>query len=240
MKKIFYTIAAFALTTVSAFACDDSLSIKLNTRGEFKFWEGLDIGVSGYLTPSNSLTVPSGSPFLELDYARSRSIAWNMGQFNLPIVKNYVQLVTGIGLEWKSYAFRNNWTLNSDSPTVSATEENLDFSKNKLRTTWINVPLLLEFNTSRNEDKSFHLAAGVTGSYNIFRNRLKQEYEIDGFEGDRKIKDDFNINPFRCQLTARLGYGDFGIFANYQLNEMFKDNRGPELYPFSAGFSLIF
>jgi hypothetical protein len=66
MKKIFYTIAAFALTTVSAFACDDSLSIKLNTRGEFKFWEGLDIGVSGYLTPSNSLTVPSGSPFFLL------------------------------------------------------------------------------------------------------------------------------------------------------------------------------
>jgi hypothetical protein len=39
-----------------------------------------------------------------LDYARSRSIAWNMGQYNVKLVKNYVQLVTGLGLEWNTYS----------------------------------------------------------------------------------------------------------------------------------------
>jgi hypothetical protein len=249
MNKIFYTIAALALTITTASArnitaplslnCDDSLECR-KSGGDFKYWEGLDFGVNGYLTPANSLVVPSGSPFLELDYARSHSVAWNMGQYNLKIVKNYVQVVTGIGLEWNSYAFRNNWSLEADSPTVTATETNIDYSKNKLRTTWINVPLLLEFNTNKDEDKSLHIAVGVTGGYNIFRNRLKQEYEIDGIESKRKLKDDFNVNPFRYAATARIGYGDFSIFANYQINELFKENRGPALYPFSAGFGLNF
>lgn len=244
-KKIFYSLALVTLTASAGFAkapkpfCwEDSLCMK--SKGEFKYWEGLDIGVNGYLTPQNSLNVQAGYPFLELDYARSRSFSWNIAQYNVPIAKHYVQLVTGIGLEWNSYAFRNNWTLTPDSPTVSATEETIDFSKNKLKTTWVNVPLLLEFNTSKNEDKNFHFAAGVTGGYNIFRNRVKQEYEIDGFEGKRKIKDDHNVNPFRYQLTARVGYGDFSIFANYAMNEFFKENRGPALHGFSGGFSLNF
>jgi hypothetical protein len=239
MKKIFYSIAAFTLISVNAFAlCEDSLCEK--PKDKFKYWEGIDIGLNGYMTPSNSLNVPSGSSFLELDYARSRSIAWNMGQLNIPIAKHHVQLVTGFGLEWNSYSFRNNWSLNPDAANVTATEENIDFTKNKLKTTWVNVPLLLEFNTGKNEDKSFHLAVGVTGGYNLFRNRLKQEFNDEGNSVKRKVKDDFNVNPFRYALTARMGIGHYSVFANYSLSEMFKANRGPELYPFSAGFTLNF
>jgi len=238
MKKILYTFAAFALFTPSAFAfCDDSLRFE-KPKDQFKYWEGLDIGVNGYMTPANSLTVQAGYPFLELDYARSRSIAWNIGQYNVHIVKNYVQLVTGIGLEWNSYAFRNNWSLDADSPLVTATEDNIDYSKNKLKTTWVNVPLLLEFNTSKNEEKSFHIAAGITGGYNIFRNRLKQEYSIDGTDSERKLKDDFNVNPFRYAATARVGIGKYSVYANYSLSEFFKENRGPALHPFSIGFTI--
>lgn len=238
-KKIFYTILALTFSAATANACDDSLCVKMG-GGEFKFWNGIDFGVNGYMTPQNSLTVQSGYPFLELDYARSHSFSWNMAQFNLPIVKHYVQLVTGIGLEWNSYAFRNNWTLDQNSPAVTATETNIDYSKNKLRTTWVNVPVMFEFNTSKNEDKSFHLALGVTGGYNIFQNRLKQEYTIDGTESKRKLKDDFNVNPFRYEASARVGYGDVSVFANYSIGEFFKPNRGPELHPFSVGIGLAF
>jgi len=249
MKNIIHTIAALAISVSTVAArnieqpfsvlCDDSLECK-KTGGDFKFWEGLDIGVNGYLTSSNSLTLPAGSPFLELDYARSHSFSWNIGQYNLKIVKNYVQVVTGIGLEWNSYAFRNNWSLDPDAPIVTATETNFDYTKNKLKTTWVNVPVLLEFNTNKNEDESFHIAMGVTGGYNIFSNRLKQEYTVNGIDSRRKLKDDFNVNPFRYAATVRVGYGDFSIFANYQINEFFKPMRGPELHPFSGGFTLNF
>jgi hypothetical protein len=37
----------------------------------------------------------------------------------------------------------------------------------------------------------------------------------------------------------RVGYGKFNVYAEYGLSEMFRNGRGPELYPFSAGVTLI-
>jgi Outer membrane protein beta-barrel domain len=252
MKTKMYTLAAVALLAMSSLSarnlnCDPddstkcSRDINIGVGGEYHFWEGLDIGVNGYMNKAYSIETPSGYNFLELDYARSRSFSWNMAQYNLHIYKNYAYLVTGIGFEWNSYAFRNPVTLTPNAPTVSAVTEPYNFSKNKLKTTWVNVPLMLEFNTNgKNEEKSLHIGMGATFGYNIFRNRVKQEYEVNGQEFDRKVKDNYNINPFRASATARVGYGDFTLFANYGLTELFKENRGPKVYPFSAGVSLGF
>ena len=97
---------------------------------------------------------------------------------------------------------------------------------------------MLEFNTSKNENHSFHIGVGAEFGYNIFQNRLKQEYSINGDEQKRKTKDDFNINPFRYSLTARVGYGKYTVFANYGMTSLFKANQGPKVYPFSAGISI--
>src|SRR5574337_1579199 len=209
MKTKFYTlIAGLVLSGTSLFACHDSTACKMSIGGDFHFWEGLDIGVNGYFNRTNTLETPSGYDFLEIDYARSHSIAWNMGQYNFHIYKNYVNLVTGIGLESDSYALRNDVSLATDAKYVTGIAEPYRFTKNKLKSTWINAPLMLEFNTSnKNEDRSFHFAGGVTFGYNIFQNRLKQEFSVDGQDQKRKTKDDFNINPFRYSLSARVGYG---------------------------------
>jgi hypothetical protein len=244
MKTKFYFLAAALILfgTPKMFACDDSTKcIHITTAGSYHYWAGLDIGVNGYMNKTYAIETPSGYDFLELDYARSRSFAWNIAQFNVPLYKNHIQLVTGIGLEWNSYSLRRNVTLDANSNTVSATAENFDFSKNKLKSTWLNAPLLIEFNTNNKDDaRSFHFAGGVTLGYNVFRNRLKQEYNLDGQDHERKLKDDFNINPFRYSLTARVGYGNCSLFANYALNTLFKEGKGPSVYPFSAGVSLSF
>lgn len=244
MKTKFFTLlAGIVLATGTAFACDDSTAVKKCTfdqSDEFKFWQGIDIGVNGYFNSSNTIQTPAGYNFLELDYARSRSIGLNLAQYNLHIYKNYVNVVTGIGFEWNSYALRNNVSLVQDAPNVVGIEEPYNFSKNKLKTTWVNVPLMLEFNTSKDEEKSFHVGVGATFGYNIFRNRLKQEFAVDGDEQKRVTKDDFNVNPFRYGATARVGYGNYTLFANYGLSTLFKEGRGPKVYPFSAGVSLNF
>lgn len=240
MKTKFFTLLAGLLFAAApAIACGDSCSTKCNYGGDFKYWQGLDIGVNGYFNKNtSSIETPSGYGFLELDYSRSRSFAWNIGQYNFHIVKNYVNVVTGIGLEWNSYALRNNVSLLPNSDSISAISESIDFTKNKLKSTWINAPLLLEFNTSKNANNNFHIGAGMTFGYNIFQNRLKQEFSMNGDEQKRKVKDDFNINPFRYSATVRVGFGDFTLFANYGLSELFKANRGPVVHPFSAGVSL--
>lgn len=244
MKTKLYTLlAGLVLATGTVFACEDSCTTKksFHANDEFHFWSGVDIGVNGYYnTANNSLETPSGYGFLELDYARSHSIGLNLAQYNLHIYRNYVNLVTGFGLEWNSYALRNNVSLVQDAPTVTGIEEPVNFSKNKLKTTWVNVPLLLEFNTSKDEERSFHVGVGATFGYNIFRNRLKQEFDISGEEHKRVTKDDYNVNPFRYSATARVGFGNYTLFANYGLSTLFKENRGPKVYPFSAGVNLSF
>ncbi|CAN5131322.1 hypothetical protein BH09BAC5_BH09BAC5_24140 [soil metagenome] len=241
MKTKFYSLlTAILLISAPVLACGDSTSCKIKHNDEFKFWEGLDIGVNGYMNVKNSISTPETFPFLELDYARSRSISWNMAQYNFHIVKNYVNLVTGIGLEWNSYALKQNVSLATDVNMITGVNETIDFTKNKLKSTWIQAPLMVEFNTSKNEENSFHIAIGAEGGYNIFRNRLKQEYMFAGDKQKRKTKDDFNINPFRYSLVARVGFGNYTVFANYGLSELFKENQGPQVYPFSAGINIHF
>ena len=57
------------------------------------------------------------------------------------------------------------------------------------------------------------------------RARVKQ---VSDEKGKEKVKDDFNLNPFRYGAFARLGYDDFGIYIKYYNNDVFADDQGPE------------
>jgi hypothetical protein len=239
MKTKFYSLlAGLFLSAAPAMACHDSLSVSIGKDQGFHFWEGLDIGVNGYMNVKNSIATPETFPFLELDYARSRSFSWNIAQHNFHLYKNYINLVTGAGIEWNSYALKQNVSLATDMNMITGVNEQMDFTKNKLKSTWVKAPLMLEFNTSKDEDRAFHIAAGAEIGYNVFRNRLKQEYMYNGDEQKRKTKDDFNINPFRYSLVARVGFGKYTVFANYGMSELFKSGQGPKVYPFSAGINI--
>ena len=117
-------------------------------------------------------------------------------------------------------------------------DSGISYNRNKLRTTSVTMPLLLEFNTHKKNRRSFHLAAGVTLNYN-FRAKVLKEFEQNGYDFTVNRTDDYNINPFRYSATVRAGYGDFTIFANYALTGLFENNKGPELFPFSVGIRLV-
>lgn len=209
--------------------------------GNYKFWQGIEFNVNGYLNSNNTTELPNGYNFLELNYGKSIGFSWNIAQKNMPIWGHRVQLFTGIGLDWNSYAFRNDITLRTDTSYVAATMDSIHYRADKLKTTFVRVPLMLEFNTNNeDEDKSFHLAGGMTFGYNIFDNRLKQKFEDDGSRRKRVIKDDYLINPVRMNLSARVGYGNFNMHADYSLTSLFEKNKGPNLYPFSAGVGFSF
>jgi hypothetical protein len=68
---------------------------------------------------------------------------------------------------------------------------------------------------------------------------MKYLYKDNG--NQQKVKDDkdFNTNPFKVALTARVGYGWLNFFATYSLTPLFESGRGPELYPVSIGMTLL-
>jgi len=209
-------------------------------KASLQHYSGFQLFSNGYLTANNSADVRDVAGYMDLDYARSLGYAFNFGTF-IPFTKaGLVGLTTGIGFNTSRYVFRRNTVLmhNADS-TWGVTDTTRNFDRNVLRTTYLQAPLMLQFNTNpRKADKSVHLAVGVIGGYRI-GTRQKFKYFVNDDKNKATTKAPFNINPFQLQAHARVGYGKFTVFASYSLLEMFDKSRGPELYPFQAGITLI-
>lgn len=211
-------------------------------------WAGLDIGLNYFVDRDGA--APDGDDFMALDIAKSRFFSINFLELKYEFGTPHFGLLTGAGLEFTSYKFDNNITLdfNSDSTYALTTApdssgaftyfERDGLSKNKLRQIGLRVPLLLEFNTSKIRKRSFHMAFGFIGTL-YFDNMYKQKFSSDGERTKVRSKGDFNLSPYRVAATVRFGYGGLNLFAEVGLTELFENNKGPELYPVNLGITLL-
>jgi hypothetical protein len=204
---------------------------------DFKNWSGYEIGVNGFLDYKNSLDVPSGSSFIELNYPRSIQFGLNLMEKDFHIYKNHVNVVTGLGFDFNHYALMNNVTLNGGSEVLTASMDSVEYKKNTLNVSYLKVPLMLEINTGSKPDNNFHIAAGAEFAYRI-HSVAKQKYEQDDRNHKSKQRDDFNLEPFRYSALLRIGYNGVTVYASYGLNRLFKKNKGPQVYPFSIGVNI--
>jgi hypothetical protein len=213
--------------------------IKKFREDDFKHWAGFEMGVNGYLGSSGSVSLSPLQENFDLNYARSLNFNLNIIEHDFNLWKNRLNLVTGLGFSWNNYGFRRNITLDPNSSfTFASIDSGINYTRNKLRTSSLTLPLLLEFNASDNPDKTFHLAAGITGSW-VFRAKTLQEFNANGYNISVERRDDYNINPFQYAATVRLGVGDFTLYANYGLSTLFEKNKGTDLNPFSIGLRII-
>ena len=219
--------------------CDDDNEKKEHKSG-YDYWSGLELGMNGYLNADNTLSMPGTNQFLELNYGKSLAVNLNIMEHNFHIYKNYVNLVTGLGFEFNHYSFKRPTILDPNSDVINAYTDSAitSYDKNKLNVSYVDVPLLLMFNTNhQHPSKGFHIGGGVIGGYKI-RSVTKQEFSMNGFDYDIKKKDDYNLNPFRLSATVRAGVGGFNLFATYALTSLFEDGKGPRLYPFTVGIAI--
>ena len=199
----------------------------------------VDLGTNGYLTPTNSINLPKEYDLLELNYAKSHSISWNI-TFTVPeiIKKRRLYIQPGIGIDARTYSFKNNIGLGIGNDTLNYTLDTInDFSKNKLKATYVQVPLLLGMTLGKKDKTEFSIQFGVIGSY-LLRSRFKQKYQSSEAKVKNKIRDDFNLSPFRADLTARIGLKNFGFFLNYGLTPLFEKDKTTELIPFTVGLTV--
>lgn len=160
-------------------------------------------------------------------------------EYYIPIAKEKFGIMTGLGFEFNSYDLDRSVSVFADEDTtIGVVDPTKDIEKNRFKSTMLNLPLMFETNIGKDAEHSFHLAAGVMGSMRV-GSKTKQIYDQSGKEYKVKNRTDFNMSPFRMNAVARIGYGDFTLFASYSLTPMFDKDKGPELYPFTVGISLV-
>ena len=213
----------------------------MNKDADLTYWSGFDLGIN--MLMNNQFESKFSESHLQMDPANSFSYSFNFFEKRIRFGTDYVGLVTGLGFTNSRFGFKDDHlrlASNADS-TFGWKDTTLanGFSKNQLRVSYFNIPVLLHFNTSKNEDKNFHISLGIIGGVRI-GSKVKYKYDVFGGETKDKTRGKYNLNPFHASLTARMGYKDFGVFANFDMLPLFENGKSRVAKPLTFGASFNF
>lgn len=226
----------------------DSISLPKKRETRDSHWAGFDLGVNGFLTSSGSNSLDSKDAYLDLNYGKSVVVNLNPLEKYIPIAGDRFGVLTGLGFQFNNYDLKTDNRLITTSATDSTKSQFGSFrdtinmesvTKNKFKATYLTIPILFEYNDAKLARKGFHISAGMVFGYRI-GSKNKMKYTTPGGNNKKdKYREDFNLNPFSMALTTRVGIGWLNMFATYNLSPLFQKGKGPELYPFTVGLTLL-
>ena len=158
----------------------------------------------------------------------------------LNLIKHYVNLKYGLGLELNNYRFKTAVSFKETNPFVTPPvslpvvfRDSVHFSKNKLAADYITVPFMLNFMSNpAYENKGLSLSVGVSAGY-LYSERNKQVSEE---RGKRKNFGDFGMERFKFSYIGELGLGPVRLYGSYSPTSMFSD--GLDMRPYTLGIRL--
>ena len=208
-------------------------------------WAGLEVGMNFIYDSDYSIydgTIHEGNEgFFDLNPGKSLSWNLNFAEFAFKNERKTFGIVTGLGISFNDYTFSDPYTIRKQADNGMIIPVNLrtfypmeDVKKSKLHVNYLTAPLMLEVKTPlRMGSSRLYLAGGVIGGLYL-GSHTKYKF----YKGEKeKSKSNFHINQWKYDLTGRIGFGDFCVFANWTMTSLFKDGKGPEIYPFMIGFS---
>jgi hypothetical protein len=243
MKKIFAS-AFVLLATITAFAQTDSTTQK----SKKKDWSKVNLGhrANDHFMMQFAYDNWAGTPDTIQTTGFSRSFNFYF-MMDFPF-KTDPRLSVGAGLGIGS----SNIFFNQQQVLVASTNATLSFpnmmganhfKKFKLVTTYLDIPVELRFALDpEHTNKSWKFALGAkvgfllsayTKGKNMVNNANQSINDYIEKESSKKY-----FNGTRLSPTARISYGIFGIFAQYQVTPLIKTNYGPPVYPFALGLTI--
>lgn len=224
-----------------------SIHTKRSLKNVATEWGMVDIGMSGFTDGTDYAGAaaqgyaPGGNEqWFATKYFKSRNInIWVVTQrYNL--IRHFVNLQYGLGLELNNYRFKNPVRLNPQpatnitSPPVASIDETpgRSYRKNKLAADYITVPLMLNFNLTPDRLYPFELSAGISVGY-LYASRNKT---ITSDEGKRKAKGDFDLDPWKLSYVGDITLGMVTLYGSYAFKSMYK--RGLDHTPYNFGIRL--
>lgn len=215
---------------------EDITSIKRKKKRFYGRNWGFEFGINGFMDSDNSMVMSGDLDWLDLKQARSWNFNLNFWDYSIGFGSPNIGLVTGAGFSFNNYHFSNPLTLKIENGITTADSSffSIPVRRTKLSTFGFNIPLLLEVHIPTGGHRKINVSAGVIGEVRI-STRTKVVYDIDGDKRKERNGSDFNMSTFKYYFTARIGYGNHYLFANYSPIQLFEKDKGPQVYPFSMG-----
>ncbi|MCB2410762.1 outer membrane beta-barrel protein [Hymenobacter lucidus] len=174
---------------------------------------------------------PTGSRYISLNWHYDIRVGGRRSPFHLTL---------GPELAFNNYMFDNNRRLlATDTRTDIVREPLLGLEKSKLATTTINLPIMakLKFQDRSGHD-AFRIGAGGFAGYRL-ASHTKIKYEDEGHTRKDKDRGSFNLEDFQYGVQGIVGVRGIDLFVKYNMNELFKNNRGPQAQVISFGISIL-
>lgn len=214
----------------------------------------VEIGTNNWLLNGESFPNDTNEPFAVRPWG-----SWYVGLASI----NKTWVGGPLFLDWGFSGTFYNWKLEDDTFQVvrGDTETqflpvaaNIDPIKSKLAATYLNFQLVPMFDFARGSRKvrayerggfsfkrsskqGFRFGGGGYAGYRL-GSRSKLVYKEDGDREKDISRGNFYLTNFRYGVRVQMGYKGMDFFANYDLNNVFAEGRGPKLNAVSFGIIL--
>lgn len=204
-------------------------------------WWIVDLGISQFNDQTNYsnavasgfLAATPGKPEDWFNLRNGKSINVNIWVFmqRLNMIKHFVNLKYGLGVEFNNYRFTENIRFQKTS-TPRVIMDTIDFSKNKLAADYVTLPMMLNFNFTPTRKRGFGVSVGASVGY-LYNSRQKT---IGGREGKKKVHDDFDLEKWKISYVGEIQLGPVKLYGSYATKSMFE--KGLDFTPYNFGFRL--
>lgn len=235
-------------TTVRINRQSDSTQVRAEQRREekkisksTKLTVDIDLGLNTFVNGEPYVNPPGQPVDYDLRPLGSRYVSLNthiaprIGGPSSPL-----HLRSGLEFAFNNFMFDENITLREvDNQTVFFYDQERDFQKTKLAMSSVNLPLMLmlKFKNSRGKE-AFTIGAGGFVGHRL-GSHTKVKYPDGGRNRKDKDRGNFNLTDVQYGTNFIVGFGPLQLFGKYNMNPLFRDNRGPDVNVFSFGITLL-
>jgi hypothetical protein len=135
----------------------------------------------------------------------------------------------------------NQWVQGSTTTFFERAPDTKQVSSSTLYMGTLNLPVMLRLKLRNKEDRrTLSLGVGGFGGYRVASN-IETEYKLTGsdYKHEDKISGPLNLNDWQYGVQGEIGFHALRLFAKYNMNEMFRDGKGPNTHVLSFGLNLI-
>lgn len=194
----------------------------------------------GYIINKPGTGSPIGTNDFKLKWGQSSNLnIWAFMQ-RINLIKHYVNLKFGIGVELNRYSFESNVSFKKAGVNPYNNSQNINhafvfrdsiaFSKNKLGADYATVPFMINFRTNPNyTDRGLSLSVGVSMGY-LYSSRNKQ---ISDERGKLKNKGNYDLRQWKFSYIGEVGLRSLRLYGSYSPNSIFEN--GLKIIPYNFG-----